>query len=214
MMNFNTIKKYSNFQSYQRIKAIKVKQKFDNKGPKPNRIQKEFDTYQDYLDKKDGFKCCCVKTCNGCCNYAPIPSIPNSDSQSYSTTSRDECICFKGLLVPVVIPNTDSPPNYEIGYFPNFPPSSISPNTTCEGLTITTLFADTAGNDIHMILRGDTFGGTIWKCLIITQGNTTIRLLKVLAATSADGEYVWSVANALLSKLTADGKPWCIMLTQ
>ena len=31
MMNFNTIKKYSNFLSYQRIKAIKVKQKFDNK---------------------------------------------------------------------------------------------------------------------------------------------------------------------------------------
>ena len=208
MMNFNTIKKYSNFQSYQRIKAIKVKQKFDNKGPKPNRIQKEFDTYQDYLDKKDGFKCCCVKTCNGCCNYAPIPSIPNSDSQSYSTTSRDECICFKGMLVPVAGDND------KIGYFLLLPLSSLSPNTTCEGLTITSLYADLVDNTLHMILTGDTFGGTIWKCLIITQGNTTIRLLKVLAATSADIDYSWSVANALLGKLTADGKPWCIMLTQ
>lgn len=203
MMNFNTIKKYSNFLSYQRIKAIKVKQKFDNKDPKPNGIQKESHTYQDYLDKKDGFKCCCVKTCNGCCDYAPIPSIPNSALQSYSTTSREECICFKGMLE---VGQDVSGIGYSNGSF-----GSLSPNKTCEDLTIAKLYADNT-NTVHLILKGDTFGETIWKCLILTQGNTTIRLRKILSTITNDTEYSWDNIKAV-EKFNV-GKQWCIQLTQ
>ena len=227
MMNFDTIEKYSNFISYQRIKAIKAKQKFDNKGPKSNKFQilgKGTNTYQDYLDKKDGFKCCCVKTCNGCCNYAPIPSISNSVSQSYSNTSMEECICFKGMLEVGQgdLSGTILYRGYTNGSTINsaYPGSAfgyISPNKTCEDLLIAGLFyVETSPYTIVLTLTGDTFGDTIWTCLILTQGSTTIRLRKLSSSppnkTDTGILYSWDNVN-IIEKFTT-GKQWCVMLTQ
>jgi hypothetical protein len=221
-MNFDTIEKYSNFISYQRIKAIKVKQKFDNKGPKSNKFQilgKGTNTYQDYLDKKDGFKCCCVKTCNGCCNYAPIPSISNSVSQSYSATSIEECICFKGMLKVGQGDLSGSPcRGYTNGYttYVGSAFGYISPNKTCEDLLIAGLFyVVTSPYTIVLVLTGDTFGDTIWTCLILTQGSTTIRLRKLSStAVKTDTEIIYTWDNVNIIEKFTTGKQWCVMLTQ
>ena len=64
MMNFKSIKKYWNFDGYNRIKVVKSKQK-TNQSAKTN-----IKTYGDYLDKISGFKCCCkTEVCNCCCTY-------------------------------------------------------------------------------------------------------------------------------------------------
>ena len=54
MISFKNIKKYSTYESYQRIKKIQFQQAFERDKKNNCRIK----TYQDYLNKKVGFKCC------------------------------------------------------------------------------------------------------------------------------------------------------------
>ena len=61
MISFQNIHKYSNFESYQRIKKIKYRQSQDRFSK--NNCRKR--TYQDYLNKISGFKCC--KPAQNCC---------------------------------------------------------------------------------------------------------------------------------------------------
>ena len=61
MISFKNIHKYSNFESYQRIKKIKYQHSLDRLSK--NNCRKR--TYQDYLNKIAGFKCC--KPAQNCC---------------------------------------------------------------------------------------------------------------------------------------------------
>ena len=61
MISFKNIHKYSTFESYQRIKKIK-NQQAENRFSKNNC---KYKTYQDYLNKKAGFRCC--KPGQDCC---------------------------------------------------------------------------------------------------------------------------------------------------
>jgi hypothetical protein len=61
MISFKNIHKYSNFESYQRIKKIKHQQSQDRFSK--NNCRKR--TYQDHLNKIAGFKCC--KPAQNCC---------------------------------------------------------------------------------------------------------------------------------------------------
>jgi hypothetical protein len=61
MISFKNIHKYSNFESYQRIKKIKYQQ--GQYRLSKNKYRKR--TYQDYLNKITGFKCC--KPAKNCC---------------------------------------------------------------------------------------------------------------------------------------------------
>lgn len=54
MINFGNIKSYPTFSSYQRLKTIKSKELTERKNLKKGTIK----SYKDYLDKKNGFKCC------------------------------------------------------------------------------------------------------------------------------------------------------------
>ena len=93
MMNFKSIKKYWNFDGYNRIKVVKSKQKTTQKSAKTNKKD-----YDDYLDKISGFKCCCkTEVCNCCCTYSLDGCCKKNTTQSY-TTSTDHCICFKGMM--------------------------------------------------------------------------------------------------------------------
>ena len=68
MMNFKNIQKYSNYQSYQRIKRIKHQQ--CNRGLTKSKCKHT--SYQDYLDKKDGFVCCPIGNKKVNCMYTGI----------------------------------------------------------------------------------------------------------------------------------------------
>ena len=61
MISFKNIHKYSTYESYQRIKKIKFQQAAERYKKNNCRIK----TYQDYLNKKVGFKCC--KPAQNCC---------------------------------------------------------------------------------------------------------------------------------------------------
>ena len=61
MISFKNIHKYSNFESYQQIKKIKYQQ--GQYRLSKNKYRKR--TYQDYLNKITGFKCC--KPAKNCC---------------------------------------------------------------------------------------------------------------------------------------------------
>ena len=54
MINFDKIKSYPTFSSYQRLKTIKSKELAERKNLKKGTIA----SYKEYLDKKNGFKCC------------------------------------------------------------------------------------------------------------------------------------------------------------
>jgi hypothetical protein len=54
MINFDNIKSYPTFSSYQRFKTIKSKELTERKNLKKGTIA----SYKEYLDKKNGFKCC------------------------------------------------------------------------------------------------------------------------------------------------------------
>ena len=54
MINFDNIKSYPTFSSYQRLKTIKSKELTERKNLKKGTIA----SYKEYLDKKNGFKCC------------------------------------------------------------------------------------------------------------------------------------------------------------
>ena len=62
MISFQNIHKYSNFESYQRIKKIKYQQSQDRFSK--NNCRKR--TYQDYLNKISGQACC---DCSGTVMY-------------------------------------------------------------------------------------------------------------------------------------------------
>ena len=67
-MNFKNIQKYSNYQSYQRIKRIKHQQ--CNRGMTKSKCGHK--SYQDYLDKKNGFICCPTDNKTRTCMYTGI----------------------------------------------------------------------------------------------------------------------------------------------
>ena len=59
MISFKNIRRYSDYKSYQRIKKVKYQQSCAGKKNCKKR------TYQDYLNKISGFKCC--KPGQNCC---------------------------------------------------------------------------------------------------------------------------------------------------
>jgi len=61
MISFKNINSYSTYESYQRIKKIKFQQALERMSK--NNCKNA--TYQDYLNKKVGFKCC--KPGQNCC---------------------------------------------------------------------------------------------------------------------------------------------------
>ena len=65
MINFGNIKSYPTFSSYQRLKTIKSKELTERKNLKKGTIK----SYKDYLDKKNGFKCCNGKAVHEQCCY-------------------------------------------------------------------------------------------------------------------------------------------------
>ena len=65
MINFGNIKSYPTFSSYQRLKTIKSKELTERKNLKKGTIK----SYKDYLDKKNGFKCCNGKGVHEQCCY-------------------------------------------------------------------------------------------------------------------------------------------------
>ena len=92
----------------------------------------------------------------------------------------------------------------------------ISPNKTCEDLLIAGLFyVETSPYTIVLTLTGDTFGDTIWTCLILTQGSTTIRLRKLSSTPDkTDTGILYSWKNVTIVEKFTTGKQWCVMLTQ
>ena len=60
MISFKNIHRYYDYSAYQRIKKVKYQQSLDRRSKK-NRPK----TYQDYLNKISGFKCC--KPGQNCC---------------------------------------------------------------------------------------------------------------------------------------------------
>ena len=185
MMNFKSIKKYWNFDGYNRIKVIKSKQKTNQKSAKTNAK-----TYDDYLDKISGFKCCCkTEVCNCCCTYSLDGCCKKTTTQSY-TTSTDLCICFTGMMEVRVgsaqkIGYNDISGQSIIGGVstaPISPYGSLHPKNTCEGLTIRSITYIANQNqttpNFHVTFSGDTWGGTFFKCIILTKGKKVIRLYR------------------------------------
>ena len=190
MMNFNSIKKYWNFDGYNRIKIIKSKQKTNQKSSKTNAK-----TYDDYLDKISGFQCCCKEeVCNCCCTYSLNGCCKKETTQTF-TTGGAECICFTGMMEA----RLGNGPWYTslgqdllgIGYNALLTNSqgqaltsfgSLNPKKTCEELLIESIwyYSNQAESppkpNIQVTFSGDTWGGTFFKCIILRNGKTVIKL--------------------------------------
>lgn len=190
MMNFNSIKNYLNYDGYNRIKIIKNKQKTN---PKISKIK----TYSDYLDKKNGFTCCCkTEVCNCCCTYSLDGCCKQNTTQSYTTTEA-ECICFKGMMQ--VIKGAGLSASGTLNSASQFgynnisgdisgsgdhldPYGSLHPKKTCEDLIIESITFDnpttTQTPNIQITFSGDTWGGSSFKCIILTKKKTIIKLYR------------------------------------
>jgi hypothetical protein len=192
MMNFNSIKNYLNYDGYNRIKIIKNKQKTN---PKISKIK----TYSDYLDKKNGFTCCCkTEVCNCCCTYSLDGCCKQNTTQSYTTTEA-ECICFKGMMQ--VIKGAGLSASGSLNSTSQFgynnisgnisgntskllkPYGSLHPKKTCEGLIIESITFGNSPNipyapNIQITFSGDTWGGSSFKCIILTKKKTIIKLYR------------------------------------
>jgi hypothetical protein len=225
-MNFKTIEKYTNFESYQRIKKLKDEQK-DRKLSKSN--IKKCD-YMERLNKLDGLKCCDKTPSTGCCDYSLTGegiSAAATKSQIY-TTLNSTCICYKGIMnvskknkVIIAAAGTIYDSSYSIGPFgaisplenPSTPtimvtgynnlslvvtePSgtdlsslnykpmgSLSNKTTCEGTTIEGICfygkpdgTSTEKRKLSITFSGDMWGGSSFKCLILSKGKQKYKFL-------------------------------------
>jgi len=193
-MNFKSIKKYWNFDGYNRIKVVKSKQKTDQKSAKTTAK-----TYGDYLDKISGFQCCCkTEVCNCCCTYSLDGCCKKNTTQSYTTTT-DNCICFNGMMEVSLGYGLDASgatiAQNQRGYndisgqiSPSVGPATINPygsmypKTTCEGLTIRSItyidnpLVPTVLPNLQVTFSGDTWGGLLFKCIILTKGKKVIKL--------------------------------------
>lgn len=225
-MNFKTIEKYTNFESYQRIKKIKEDEK-DRNLSKHNNKKRE---YTERLNKLDGLKCCDKTPTTGCCDYSltgeGISSSPTK-SQAYSTLSSN-CICYKGIMnvakmskkqitgtgtvydssfsagpfgaiSPLENPSgstmvicynnlnlrltdaTGSGLNLLLNYNPI---GSLSNRTTCEGTTIESISwygkldgTSTESRKLSITFSGDMWGGTSFKCLILSKGKRKYKFM-------------------------------------
>ena len=208
MMNFKSIRKYWNFDGYNRIKVVKSKQKTEKNTHKNSKMSAK--PYGDYLDKISGFTCCCkTEVCNCCCTYSLDGCCKKNTTQTY-TTSTAHCICFTGSMQVrrgwALDASGALVPQNQIGYNdisgqiifgPDCsgtigdsinPFGSIYPKKTCEGLTIRsiTYIANlvTGTPNIQITFSGDTFGGTFFKCIILTKDKTVIKLYR--------GQYGWT----------------------
>jgi hypothetical protein len=188
-MNFKTIKSYWNYDAYQRIKRIKALQKHGNHINKKNP-----NSYQEYLNKISGFKCCCKQpTCNGCCTYSLDGCCKNGTSQTYVSTST-ECVCFNGMMLSQKGGDDSNVLHIgNLGYndisgvsgetiYTYTPFGTLSPKETCEGLTINSIATEAAGPapdptglfSLQVTFSGPTWSGTFFTCIILTQGNKKI----------------------------------------
>jgi len=208
MMNFKSIKRYWNFDGYNRIKVVKSKQKTNQRSAKTNAK-----TYDDYLDKISGFTCCCkTEVCNCCCTYSLDGCCKKNTTQSYTTTT-DHCICFTGMMEVRHDEATMGSPNW--GYNdisgqevegPGSPGQlrpygSLHPKNTCDGLTIRSITysgVSTSTPNFHVTFSGDTWGGTFFKCIILTKDKTVIRLYSDqpgFTSSSSPNPQIWSTTN-------------------
>ena len=206
MMDFNSIKKYWNFDGYNRIKVVKSKQRTAQKSAK---ITSK--TYDDYLDKISGFKCCCKEVCNCCCTYSLDGCCKKNTTQSY-TTSATGCICFTGIMEAR---SGLGPHEGEglggVGYNnitgvsggdPLTPFGSLHPKKTCEELMIESItyinnpIADFP--NLQVTFSGDTWGGTAFKCIILTKDKKVIKLYRDqpgFSGTSPPNPQIWYTTN-------------------
>jgi hypothetical protein len=206
MMNFKSIQKYLNYNGYYRIKTIKSKQKTNQKSEKPNTKD-----YDNYLDKISGFQCCCKETCNCCCTYSLEGCCRNNTTQTY-TTSTDHCICFKGMMEVRFGLGLDASgaliSQNQRGYNDISgqiiiggggtggntinPYGSLHPKNTCEGLTIRSItYIDnpiTITPNLQVTFSGNMWGGTSFKCIILTKDKKVIKLYR--------GQWGWPGINA------------------
>ena len=239
-MNFNSIKKYWNFDGYNRIKIIKSKQKTNQKSSKTNAK-----TYDDYLDKISGFQCCCKEeVCNCCCTYSLNGCCKKETTQTFTTGSTD-CICFTGMMEARsgMGPYEHEGPSAAngIGYNdisgqtgapppPLQPFGSLNPKKTCEGLLIASITYITGATlhkpNIQVTFSGDTWGGTFFKCILLRNGKTVIKLYRddihiiqgltnnpqVWSTTEPQGgpftTYFWRIPTAAI----IEGK-WCVQIS-
>ena len=193
MMNFKSIQKYLNYNGYYRIKNIKNNQKTNQKSAKTNAKD-----YDNYLDKISGFQCCCKETCDCCCTYSLEGCCRNNTTQSHTTSTH--CICYKGIMetrrgngidasgsiqaanqvgynnisgMPVG-GNSDNTPLNRFG--------SLHPKNTCEELiieSITYIDNPIAGTpNLQVTFSGDTWGGTDFKCIVLTKKKYVIKLYR------------------------------------
>jgi hypothetical protein len=224
-MNFKTIKSYWNYDAYQKIKRIKARQKHGCHINKKNP-----NSYQEYLNKISGFKCCCKQiTCNECCTYSLDGCCKKGSSQTYVSTSAD-CACFKGIMTSVKLTNTN--PNIgNMGYNDIAggigsastiykPFGGLSPKETCEGLIINSIstfaLAPVGTFSLQITFSGQAWAGTFFTCIILTQGkqkivvykkdiNTASPMIWTLKGTTYY-TYKWRISSSL-----TEGE-WCVEL--
>ena len=211
MMNFKSIKRYWNFDGYNRIKVVKSKQKTNQRSAKTNAK-----TYDDYLDKISGFKCCCkTEVCNCCCTYSLDGCCKKNTTQSY-TTSTDHCICFKGMMEvryglgldasgALLAKNQRGYNNISgtINATTLSQYGSLHPKKTCEDLIIEsiTYFAGATVPplpNLQVTFSGDTWGGTFFKCIILTKDKKVIRLYRGqpgFTAGNPPNPQIWSTSE-------------------
>jgi len=192
-MNFKSIQRYLNYNGYYRIKNIKNNQKTNQKSAKTN--SKDYDNY---LDKISGFQCCCKETCDCCCTYSLEGCCKNNTTQSHTTSTH--CICYKGIMetrrgngidasgsIQVAnqvgynnisgIPVDDNTTDTSLNRY-----GSLHPKNTCEGLIIESItYIDNPIQrtpNLQVTFSGDTWGGTDFKCIMLTKTKTVIKLYR------------------------------------
>lgn len=234
-MNFNSIKKYWNFDGYNRIKIIKSKQKTNQKSSKTNAK-----TYDDYLDKISGFQCCCKEeVCNCCCTYSLNGCCKKETTQTFTTGG--ECICFTGMMevrsglgpykdngAPGTGYNAISG---QAGSSQLQPFGSLYPKKTCEELVIESITyigspPPPLKPNIQVTFSGDTWGGIFFKCILLRKDKKVIKLYRdniyinsgftnpqVWSTTLPQGgpftTYFWQIPESLA---IIDGK-WCVQIS-
>ena len=241
-MNFNSIKKYWNFDGYNRIKIIKSKQKTNQKSSKTNAK-----TYDDYLDKISGFQCCCKEeVCNCCCTYSLNGCCKKETTQTFTTGA--ECICFTGMMEvrsgpgPYENPGVATGTGYNdiSGQVNSSPPSaplrpfgSLYPKKTCEELVIESITyvggqTPTHKPNIQVTFSGDTWGGIFFKCILLRNGKKVIKLYRdniyINSNPPFTNPHVWSTTepqggpfttyfwNIPESLAIIEGK-WCVQIS-
>jgi hypothetical protein len=95
MISFQNIHKYSNFESYQRLKKIKYQQSIDRLSK--NNCKKK--TYQDYLNKIAGFQCC--KPAQNCCYCVNGKNEKGVNCLNPPGPGRVCCDCYGTVMITI-----------------------------------------------------------------------------------------------------------------